>query len=158
VTGDDRAIEVEDVPPPSGGPAEQRVFVAENSAVLVYRAAENTGGGVAVLRFLPPVAVFHGVPNDEALVNHPLWGRGLGFYGVYRIEDSTWKAQMQDRGARRDRPRSPVWSDLTHYVVTMHDSTFECLARDMTGELRFETIADVVAEVARALGQPHDAA
>jgi hypothetical protein len=157
VTGDDRAIEVEGVPAPSAGPAEPRVFITEHSAVLVYRAAENTGGGVAVLRFLSPVAVFHGVPNDEALARHPLWGRGLGFYSVYRIEDSAWKAQMQDRGARRDRPPPPVWSDLTHYVVTMHDSTFECLARDMTSELRFETIADVVAEVARALGQLHGA-
>jgi hypothetical protein len=76
-----------------------------------------------------------------------------GFYGVYRIEDSTWKAQMQDRGTRPDRPPPPVWSDVTHYVVTMHDSTFECLARGMTGELRSEAIADVVAEIARALEQ-----
>jgi hypothetical protein len=153
VTGGDRAIEVEGVPTPSAGPADAHAFTTERSAVLVYLAAESTGGGVALLRFSSAVAVFHGVPNDEALERHPLWSRGLGFYGVYRIEDSTWKTQMQDRGVRRDRQPPPVWSDVTHYVVTMHDSTFECLAKDMTSELRSEAIADVVAELARALDQ-----
>ena len=119
----------------------------------IYREAESAGGGVAVLRFSSPLAVLHGVPNDEALNRHPLWNRGLGFYGVYRIENSTWKAQMQDRRRAERSLTAPVWTDATHYVVTMHDSTFECLATGMTAELCSEAIAEVVTEVARALGQ-----
>jgi hypothetical protein len=154
VTGGDRAIEVEGVPPPSAGATEAYVFAAdEGDALLVYRAAESVGGGVAVLRFSVPLLVSYGLPNDEALDQHPLYSCGLGFYGVYRIENSTWKMQMQDRGARRDKPPPPVWSGVTHYVVTMHDATFECLATGLTADLRSEAIADVVAEVARALGR-----
>ncbi|MGH2851489.1 MAG: hypothetical protein ACRDLP_12820 [Solirubrobacteraceae bacterium] len=145
-----RAIVIEGVPSPSAGPTEPYVLASEHQVLLPYRVAESEGGGVAVLRFSSPVAVFQGAPNDEALDQHPLWNRGLGFYGVYRVEHSTWREQMQDRGVRRNTSPPPVWSTPTHYIVTMHDSTFECLATNLAHEVRSETVAHVVARLAGA--------
>lgn len=30
------------------------------------------------------------MPNDESLHGHPLFERGLAFYGAFRVENSSW--------------------------------------------------------------------
>ena len=55
-----------------------------------------------------------GLGGPSRICSLSAMSRGLGFHGVCRIEDSTRKAQMQDRGVRRDRPPPPVWSDVSH--------------------------------------------
>jgi hypothetical protein len=74
-----------------------------------------------------------GPPNDEGLDSHPLYGRGLGFYGVFRVEPSAWVEQLQNVGRRGDAPPATT-SRRTHFIVTMQDSTFECVATGLTFE------------------------
>jgi hypothetical protein len=81
-------------------------------------------------------------------------GSGLGFYGVYRVESSSWAEAMHELAIRRQpgekhRPASPPPKPgLTHYIVTMHDSTFECIASGLTFEVRRQALDDVVAHLA----------
>jgi hypothetical protein len=81
-------------------------------------------------------ACYFGPPNDEGLQRHPLFERGLDFYGVFRVDRSAWAT-----------------GSATHFIVTLHDSTFECVAERLTAQEAREPLADVVADAARRLGE-----
>ena len=106
---DDRVLAADDIPPPAGGPAHPRVMVDDDGAQLLYYVAEAwcdshglpEGNHVAICRFTGLGAVYFGAPNDEALSNHPLYERGLDFYGAFRVARSSWAAAVSDLGWRR---------------------------------------------------------
>lgn len=65
----------------------------------------------AVVTFRDVSAWYYGGPNDEGLLSHPLWNRGLQFYNFHR-------ADRQDS--------SICWA------ATFHDGTFEIQAQQAT--------------------------
>lgn len=104
-------------------------------AILVLRAQTAPGGEpkTGVIDVSMCWVSQFGYPNDEALSGHPLWGRGLGFYGIYEVLDSSWIARLdaQNRVAFPDFIPSPK----RHFIITFHDETFECLADDLTARI-----------------------
>jgi hypothetical protein len=91
------------------------------------------------------IATF-GYPNDEALPGHPLYGAGLGPYGVFEVSDSSWKRQIIEQNKRCFPRTPPHYDSLRHFVVTFQDSTFECLA----GELSARSVGDEIVPTASA--------
>jgi hypothetical protein len=90
-----------------------------------------------------------GYPNDEALASHPLYSRGLGHYGCYEVIGSSWRSQLETQ----DRVMFPASHGLftgRHFVITFHDSTFECIADDM----RWEWITRSIEEAVRSYLTP----
>jgi hypothetical protein len=69
-----------------------------------------------------------GSPNDEAFHGHPLAERGLGPYGAYRVEDSSWIRRLERMNSVHPRHDPERFRALTHCVLSFHDSTFECVA------------------------------
>jgi hypothetical protein len=88
-----------------------------------------TAGGVAI--------VSEGVLKD--LQRHPLFERGLGFYGVFRVDRSAWAT-----------------GTASHFIVTLHDSTFECVAERLTAREVRAPLGDAAADAARWLGGQQD--
>ena len=134
------------------------VIADEHQTVLMYnvadayRPATNVVAGlglVAVCRFRLVLGAYLGAPNDEALENHPLYERGLGFYGVFRVEPSAWGEQLAIVALKKDRAMPP--RQMTHVIVTMQDGTFECVARDVSFETRSGRVRDVAADVLAGL-------
>jgi hypothetical protein len=138
----DRVVTIEGVPQSSAGAPEPLLIANEGRVILAYRVqsaeiwqGENvrtygTDGKepIAIVRLQSSAHMF-GPPNDEAFSGHPLAGRGLHPYGVFRIESSSWirKLEKMNRVHRSHDPER--FHTLQHFVFAFHDSTFECVCR-----------------------------
>ena len=150
--------------PSSSGPAETVIADGWCTYLLFFAVSKqlNANGYLDDLR----VAVLHcehcvmskfGYPNDEGFPEHPLYEIGLDESGssVLEIVDSHWTVEVTDQleaSARRihgDRYEES-WSsrpDLRHFIVALHEKTFECIAKSMTVELFTETFESAIAHV-----------
>ena len=52
-----------------------------------------------------------GPPNDESLYNHPLYKKGVDYYGFYKLG---------------------YLNDFYHWVITFHDETLQVFAKKAT--------------------------
>jgi hypothetical protein len=104
----------------------------------------SAGDGIALVRFTGCMAYRLGPPNDEAISGHPLRGRGLRAYGAHLVERSSWIAELEKRNRVHPYHKPDVFFSLRHYLLTFHDETFECLARDHAMELRTGTPRSVL--------------
>jgi hypothetical protein len=111
------------------------VLQSERSTILTLNAMKLTttgryeDAGTAVVKFRRCVATKFGLPNDEALPGHPLAGHGLRAYGCYEVLESPWLAEAEAQN-RVSFPSSDWLRDMRHFILTFHDTSFECLARD----------------------------
>lgn len=116
--------------------------------VLVFWAQTEPGGdrktGVVQASFCD-ISQF-GYPNDEALPGHPLYERGLRYYGIYEVLDSSWFARLQ----AQNRVTFPSFTrhPSRHFVITFHDETFECLAKNLTARIEPGSPREVFARLA----------
>jgi hypothetical protein len=69
-----------------------------------------------------------GSPNDEAFDGHPLARRGLEPYGAFEIEHSSWIRQLEQMNSVHPHHSPELFEGLRHYVLSFHDTTFECVA------------------------------
>lgn len=134
---DDRDVVVPltNLPAPDAGAPKPVVLADENRAIVAYYAPdwdtakpEDLGDEeVAVLRFDAVLSFMFGDPNDEALNGHPLFERGLQFYAAHRVEQSSWVRQLELMNRVHPLHNAEAFSRLRHFIVTFHDSTFECV-------------------------------
>jgi hypothetical protein len=138
----DRVVPLEGIPKPEPGAPEPIVIADEQAVVLCYvteyQETENLSPKICAIRFhLAHVHLF-GAPNDEALEGHPLWNHGLGFYGVFRVDQSSLIRRLAAMNSVHKLHSYSAFDELNHYIVTLHDSAFECVARS------FETVIEQV--------------
>lgn len=84
---------------PDPGSPELVVLQTERDATLIYGATVVTGheGEFVVLQFPRCLASRFGYPNDEALVSHPLYRRGLSHYGIFEVLRPSWLEGLRDQ-------------------------------------------------------------
>jgi hypothetical protein len=139
----DRIVELTDIPRPVTGVPEPIVVADEQGVVLSY-VSDDEGSTKGTPTFC--LVKFHlarthlfGAPNDETLEGHPLWDRGLGFYGVFRVDESSLVRHLARMNSVHKQHDYSTFDGLTHYIFTFHDSTFECVARSY--EVLIERVA-----------------
>ncbi len=130
----DRVAKLDDIPKPVTGTPEPIVVADEHAVVLSYvtEYPESQGGLDELLcqvRFHCALTHLFGSPNDEALEGHPLWKRGLDFYGVFQVHHSSLIRRLAAMNSVHIHHSYAAFDDLVHYIFTFHDSTFECVAR-----------------------------
>jgi hypothetical protein len=118
-------IPISDWPQPVAGVPAPKVWADESSVFLRY----YTDNKVVVVVHFPSCHQFKfGAPNDEALGGHPLYVKGLGFYGVFRVENSSWIEQLERQNSvHPSHGRKWFLEGKQHYIFTFHDSTLECV-------------------------------
>lgn len=82
--------------------------------------------GVAIVSFQRCLVARLGYPNDEALGGNPLYKAGLKQYGVFEVSNSSWEREIQSQN-RVVFPKFEM-PKRRHFIVTFHDSMFECIA------------------------------
>ncbi len=108
---------------------------------------------IGVVEFLSCVALKFGLPEEEVLRNHPLYGKGLRPFFAHTVANSKWLAETKAL-YRRPSDRNPLWWDsLRHYLLAFHDETFECIAQDHVLEKLLISQAGVAELAARRLNQ-----
>jgi hypothetical protein len=127
----------------------------EHQAILTFNAMQvdedgwRKHAGTAIVEFEGLLITRFGYPNDEARAGHPLYIRGLGGYRIYRVESSSWVAQLQAQN-RVHFPDDTTWvssEEHRHFVITFHDGTFECIAKEITLTVSQDSFASIVANL-----------
>ena len=124
----------------------------EYDAYLVFDAhseVPSVPAGTAIVRLQGCLITRFGYPNDEALGGHPLYPRGLGFYGVFEVQNSSWIAQLQEQNHRcfpeHKMPRR------RHVAITFHDNMFEGIAHSVHASLTNEDRRSVLGKITQLL-------
>ena len=104
----------------------------------------SVGAPLALVRFSLCYASLFGPPNDEAFDGHPLAQRGLKPYGAFVIEHSSWVRQLEQMNAVHPYHKPARFLARKHYVLSFHDSTFECVADGYTVELYDSSISEIL--------------
>ena len=163
----DRVVELSDLPQSSVGAPCPVVLAAEHllsvgffvedtpsdwdgTSVRVV-GPDSLGEPAAVVRFERPYASFFGPPNDEAFSGHPLAARGLEPYGAFEVVNSSWVRSFERMNSVHPYHRSERFAALRHFVLSFHDTTFECVAEGYSYELADGPLDHLIAKEARRL-------
>jgi len=116
---------------PEAGAPHPVLLQDERRAVLVFTAITTDEQTVtAIAEFTGCLATRFGYPDDQALPGHPLYNHGLRYHDVMEVLHSSWMRQLEDQDAGAF-PQPPDW-EPRHFIITLHDATFECLADEIT--------------------------
>jgi hypothetical protein len=130
----DVVVLLDSVPSPATDASEPFVVANERRVAVAYRIAEtdferfgpfdDSDDPSCVVVFSD--ATFHqfGPPNDEDLHAHPLASRGLRGFSVHEVMNSSLVIESWGQSQSCD--------GLRHFVLTLGDSTLECVAADCT--------------------------
>lgn len=160
----DRVIGLKDLPQCSVGAPCPVVLASEHRLTLAYlvedvpddwdgSSARVVGPDshdepAAVVTFSMVKASMFGPPNDEAFGGHPLAARGLEPYGAFEVLDSSWLRRLEIMNRVHPSHQAGFFGGFRHFVLSFHDSTFECIARGYAFEI---TQGPLTAVIARAV-------
>jgi hypothetical protein len=105
---------------------------------------ETADEHIAIVSFIRPQAVYFGSPNDEALSGHALFTRGLKPYAAFEVKQSDWIASLERMNRVHPFHDPERFADLRHFVLTLHDTTFECVAAGYAIETLSGSIASAM--------------
>ncbi|HEU0015654.1 MAG TPA: hypothetical protein VFQ45_18400 [Longimicrobium sp.] len=156
----DRVVPLPEVPQSDVGAPLPVVLASERTLLLVYMIQETLPAWegadvagvesgdlpIAVVQFHRPYAHMLGWPNDEAFAGHPLAARGLHPYGAFVVEDSSWIRALERMNSVHPLHDPARFRPRTHYVLSFHDSTFECVAEGFSFTVRNGSLRETAAE------------
>jgi hypothetical protein len=127
---------------------EHRAFLTFNAMRPTNRPFPHGGfykedAGTAVVELIGCSLTKFGYPNDEAWRNIPRT-KGL-VYGIYEVCDSDWIQAVVTLN-QFSFPKTSGWGGR-HFLFLFHDSSFECIARDLRLELRSQPYSTTLAEI-----------
>jgi hypothetical protein len=132
---------------PEPNVSEPVIVQSEGACYLLYWDRENKR---TALEFSRCSVGKYGYPNDETLAGHRLHEKGLGPYGIFEVIESAWIAKLK-------KGNEVVFSDFKsfegkrHFVITFHDSTFECIASDFQRVAEFPKLDSRLLRLAESL-------
>ena len=140
---------------PEAAVSEAVLLQTEDGAVLSFSAVrpqpngKRADAGYGIVEIDRCSLTKFGYPNDEALPGHPLHEKGLGAYGVYEVHNSSWVKLMTQQN-RVAFPKTPD-SKQRHFIITFHDCTFECIARDLKASTSTKRYAEIFDEMRKCV-------
>ena len=130
VDGKDVLHELVDIPQMEPGAPAPLILADEYRCVVAYDERQDditSEESMAIVVFSGSTHYF-GRPNDEALNGHPLYSRGLRSYAAYEVLHSSWIRAFERMNRVHPQHNPERFARLRHFIVTFHDSTFECTA------------------------------
>ena len=127
----DRAVPLDTIPKPEVGAPSPVLRADEREASISYFTRGTTPDAnddpFVSVTFRGYNTLMFGQPGDDSLHRHPLYERGLNYYGAFEVEQSSWVRAL---GQMSEYPAASGSARLRHFVLAFHDSTFECAAYD----------------------------
>lgn len=164
----EKVVFLEDFPQSSVGAPCPAVIATEHSLVLIFflQVKDPNWDGktvrvVSINSAKEPCAVVHfeshtihslGPPNDEAFGGHRLAEKGLQPYGAFEVINSGWIKQLEKMNSVHScHDRERFLKGKRHFIVTFHDSVFECVAHSYRVELTSGSIKELLVEHSRGI-------
>lgn len=156
---EDNLIQLTQIPEPDTEWPQTTIFTDGNRLFLAYYLKQNASvpeepivllsdrnavAPSALISFIYTRIHMFGLPNGEALDEHPLSSRGLKVHGAFEVENSSWTRSLEETniGYREHEPEH--FEVLRHFIFTFRDNTFECLAEDYGVSLHKESITTLM--------------
>ena len=98
----------------------------------------------ALIRFRYPSAHMFGPPNDESIPGHPLAKRGLEYYSVSEVNNSSWIRALVRMNEGHPNHRPEAYTKDKHFIFAFHDSVFECVAEGFDLSTHRGSVSDVL--------------
>jgi hypothetical protein len=136
------------------------LFFAVSNSVDEKGCLKNLG--VAILSIEGCIISKFGYPNNEGLPEHPFFEYGLAKYPVLEITNSSWVEEILeqiDTSSRRIRSNgfncqsSEKKSIKRHFIITLSETTFECIASSLIVERYCETFDEAFSYVVSKLSE-----
>lgn len=161
VDGDDKVVELRDVPQSSVGAPIPIVLAGEHDVLVTYYlqdtptdwdrtsvrvvGTDTEGEPVAIIKFIQCYAHMFGPPNEEAFSGHPLSDRGLEPFAAFRIENSSWLRKLGRMNSVHPYHNSEGFMEnKQHFIFAFHDSTFECIAKEFEISISTGSVSSMV--------------
>ncbi len=164
----DVAVEIDDVPLPDSGAPLPHLYATESEIQIAYYVSESDSRWkvrqvklwsdsdelvaedcFAVVTCNAIYAHFFGPPNDEAFSGHPLSEKGLHPYGVFEVRESSWIQALAKMNSTHQSHSPEVFSQYRHFIISFHDSTFECVGQSLSFEIFNGDVSEVFLEILR---------
>lgn len=71
-----------------------------------------------------------GPPSDETIAGHPYYKYGMNSCGFYELESSDLIQSLINVDQIHSRHNLARWKTYKHFILTFHDSIFECVATE----------------------------
>ena len=114
--------------------------------------AHSTEAQCAIVHFERPSIHSLGPPNDEAFGGHRLANKGLQPYGAFEVVNSEWTLLLEKMNSiHPQHQRARFLEGKHHFIITFHDSVFECIARGYRVELKSGSISKLLEACAQAV-------
>jgi hypothetical protein len=84
----------------------------------LYLLMEKNVASISALKFRF-ISFKYGSPNDEARGSHSMTKCGLGWYGLYKVENSPWIQELMTANRIHERHNDSLFSDLTHLLPAL---------------------------------------
>ncbi|MEH7356244.1 hypothetical protein V7150_22270 [Neobacillus drentensis] len=150
IDGNDKVVELNEMPQSSVGAPIPVVLSVESKTVVAYYIQDNELDfesefePIAIISFEGCRSTMFGPPNDETFSGHPLYSKGLRPYSAFIIENSSWLRKLIEMNSVHPYHNETQFNDYKHYVLSFHDSTFECIAESYSIEIVNDTILNVI--------------
>jgi len=140
----DKARIIEWEPKWSAGATCPAILVTDGGLILLYNVALEEDDSVGMVTFKNARAHRLAGINDEVLSGHPLYGKGLEFYGAHEVDDSSWLTELRTVHSVHPQYDASRWSSVKHYILCFHDDMLEVLADGYIAEKRPGTVKEVL--------------
>ncbi|MEM8945461.1 MAG: hypothetical protein AAGD11_09770 [Planctomycetota bacterium] len=168
VGSDERLLEIEKIPACDIGAPLPSVVATEHYTALCYIAKQPPPEGwhgqytnlvshdspdspVILVEFrICADTRFGWFPDENTCGNHPLSPKGLQPYSAYEVANSSWVKELA-RLEAGNRDRSLL--SMHHYVLTFHDTTFECVADSFAVRTHMGSVQDALANIVASLDE-----
>ncbi len=151
--------------PIDGGAPIPKVMASEHLLLLFYFVDEQPAGisetlverdvvsdrGVAIIEFDGYLNFKFGGPNDQVLHGHPYFNLGLRPDSFFEIQNSDWIAQIIKVNSVHPRHNDLLFEAYKHFVLTFHDSMFECVAKNYKVSFSNKSMGAVISEYVERL-------
>jgi hypothetical protein len=102
---------------------------------------------VGVVRFAHATTHYFGPPNDEAFGGHPLANRGLKPYGAFEVLSSSGIRALENMNSIHPHHQPGSYSSRRHFILTFHDTIFECIAKDFSVEKHLGSLRSILSSL-----------
>ena len=137
---------------PEGAVSGPILLQSDSATFLIFNAMRESDGasvdaGRAIITFDECWVTKFGYPNDEAWSSIPRTA-GLS-YDVHEVLDSDWVKETTHLN-RYAFPNTPD-STSRHFLILFHDSSFECIAADLSCRLSSAPVSEILSQLTRQL-------
>jgi hypothetical protein len=119
------------------------MYSAKNKETLPKEKKDRTQY-TGILTFKGCASCKFGDPNDEAIKGHPLYGRGIDVGDAYIVMNSPWLEELKIINSVHPQYDEKSWEGMRHYLLFFKDRTFECIAKDVTSQIREGSLPEII--------------